>query len=125
MVEKFIADIPASIWAEGRPPRVKAWSSSFNVASWVKIGGAQGEIRLNILHQDDAGSHRTLVDKVNIKADGSSLLSSQVNLRFVGKVKDIKVTLELGDSAMRHLVEELYVQRSDSSQPQRKLIANF
>lgn len=125
MIEKYIADVPASVWEEGRPARLPNWESSFNVAAWVRISGAAGKIALLVIHQDDAGEHRTLVDGANISSDGSSLLSSQIRLRFIGKVKAVKAVLQLENPAMRHQVEELYMQWQESRQQQRKLIASY
>lgn len=125
MIEKFIADVPASVWEEGRPARLPNWESSFNVAAWVRVSGATGKVSLVVLHQDDAGEHRTLVDGASVNSDGSSLLSSQIRLRFTGKVKAVKVLLQLENPAMRHQVEELYMQWQESRQQQRKLIASY
>lgn len=125
MIEKFIADVPAKVWEEGRPARLPNWESSFNLAAWVRITGATGKISLLVLHHDDAGEHRTLVDGANVSVDGSSLLSSQIRIRFVGKVKSVKVLLQLENPAMRHQVEELYMQWQESRQQQHKLIASY
>jgi len=125
MVEKFIADVPSNIWAENRPASRNTWESSFNVASWVRVSGAQGKFALYVVHEDGAGTHRTLIDEAVSTGEGSSLLSSQVRLLFTKKVTNVRITLELEDPAMRHQVEELYMQLKDSQQQSRKLIANY
>ena len=110
MIDKFIADVPASVWEEGRPARQRSWESSFNVAAWVRITNGRGKVSLLIVHTDETGEQRALVDQTEITIDGSSLLSSQVRLRFTGKVTSVRVVLQLEDAAMRHQVEELYMQ---------------
>ena len=52
MIEKFIAKVPSRIWAEGRPGKVSQWEAEFNVASWVRVAGALGQIQLIVRYVD-------------------------------------------------------------------------
>ncbi len=125
MIDHFIAKVPKQIWAEGLSSRQPVWEASYNVAGWVKTLGGQGQISLIVEHEDGAGTHRTLVDNAHVTRDGDSLLSSQVRLRFKGQVKSVKLLLQLENDAMKHQMEELYMQRHQSKKPTRKLISNF
>ena len=76
MIEKFVAKVPARIWEEGRPPRLRVWEGDYNVAAWVRITGATGPIELRITYSDEAGDHHALVDAA--EADrGLDLLRSR------------------------------------------------
>jgi hypothetical protein len=125
MIEQFIAVVPASIWQEGRPAGAKSWESSFNVAAWIRLSGTAGKVALMVRHSDDTGVHRTPVDSAVANQEGSSLMSSQIRLRFSGKVKEVAVVLQLDNPDTRYQVEELYMQLQESHQQQRKLIASF
>lgn len=126
MIDKFIAKVPARIWEEGRPPRLRIWEGEFNVASWVRVAGATGPVELLLVYKDEAGAHRAKVDMAQIASEGSALLSGMVRLRFTGEVEDVQAVLSLGDAGMRFVVEELYVQRRGSTLSRTdKLISNF
>lgn len=126
MIEKFIAKVPARIWEEGRPPRLRVWEGEYNVASWVRVSGAIGSIELRMTYVDEAGEHSARVDGAEIARDGSALLSGMVKLRFTGQVEQLQAVLILSDPGMRFVVEELYVQRRGSTLSRTdKLISNF
>lgn len=126
MIEKFIAKVPDRIWEEGRPARLRIWEGEYNVASWVRVTGATGQLELLVTYTDEAGDHRACVDTASIRADGSALLSGMVKLRFTGKVEQVQVVLMLSDAQMRFVVEELYVQRRGSTLGRTdKLISNY
>lgn len=126
MIEKFVAKVPARIWEEGRPPRLRVWEGDYNVAAWVRITGATGPIELRITYSDEAGDHHALVDAAEITSDGSALLSGMVKLRFTGQVEQVQAVLRLGNAGMHFVVEELYVQRRGSALSRTdKLISNF
>lgn len=125
MIEKFIADVPSSIWAENKPSSRDTWESSFNVASWIRINGAQGRFALYVIHEDSAGTHKTLIDEATAEGKSSSLLSAQIRLKFTKKVASVRIVLALEDPNMRHFVEELYMQLKDSQVQNKKLIANY
>ena len=126
MVAKYIAEIPSRIWAEGRPPKVRAWETQFNVASWVRISGATGDVGLEIRWRDERGDQSVRVDRTEAGGDGSVLLSGMVQLRFSGKVENVNAVLTLGSPSMRFVVDELFMQRRGAQQTvQNKLISNF
>lgn len=126
MIEKFIAEVPSRIWAEGRPPRLRQWEGHFNVASWVRISGGAGEVTLSIRWRDEKGEHDQRVDLAHASADGSVLLSGMVRLRFNGDVEGVTAVLGLADPGMRYVVDELYMQRRGGQQAAaNKLISNY
>lgn len=127
MIEKFIAEIPSRIWAEGRPAKLRQWETHFNVASWVRINGAAGRVALSIRWQDDKGEHDARVDLAEANGgDESVLLSGMVQLRFSGEVHSVTAVLGLGEAAMRFVVDELYIQRRGGEQTAgNKLISNY
>lgn len=126
MVEKEITVVPTRIWAEGKPPRLRVWEAEFNVASWIRVSGASGDLVLSVKYLDEAGEHMALVDRTSVEGDGSALMSGLVRLRFTGDVKMVSVVLKHSDAAMRYQVDELYFQRKGSAlAPEDKLISNF
>lgn len=126
MVQKLVAEVPSRIWGEGKPPRMRVWENEFNVASWIRVSGGNGELALTAFHIDEAGEHMTLIDRTLIDGDGSALMSGLVRLRFTGEVETVQVHLKLGDAAMRFHVDELFFQRRGSNlRREDKLISNF
>ena len=126
MIDKFIADVPARIWAEGRPPKLRNWEAEYNVAGWIKISGATGEMSLLVRYEDEAGQHDSLVDRCTVTSEGSSLVSGLIRLRFSGEVGRVQVILRLSDPAMRFQVDELFVQRRGNAlRREDKLISNY
>ncbi|MDF1780939.1 MAG: hypothetical protein P1U67_06540 [Alcanivoracaceae bacterium] len=126
MVQKLVAEVPSRIWGEARPPRMRVWENEFNVASWIRVSGGNGELALTAFHIDEAGEHTTLIDRTLIDGDGSALMSGLVRLRFTGEVELVQVHLKLGDAAMRFHVDELFFQRRGSNlRREDKLISNF
>ncbi|EKF74467.1 hypothetical protein A11A3_08600 [Alcanivorax hongdengensis A-11-3] len=126
MIEKFIAKVPTRIWSEGRPPRARQWESEFNVASWVRVGGAAGQVQLVVRYMDDKNDHAVLVDTADVGGDGSALLSGMVRLRFTDAVEQVQISLRLADASMTHIVEELFMQRRGAAlRPGDKLISNY
>lgn len=126
MVERLVAEVPERIWAEGKAPRQKRWQAEFNVASWVRFSGPGGEAALLVRHEDDAGVHSHVVDRVVVAHDSSSLMSGMIRMEFSGQVRMVEVLLKLSDSGMRFTVDELYVQRRGTElRRQDKLISNF
>lgn len=126
MIEKFIAEVPERIWAEGRPPKLRQWESHFNLASWVRISGGIGDVSLSLRWRDEKGEHDQRVDLAQASGDGSVLLSGMIRLRFNGPVEGVTVVLGLADPAMRYVVDELYMQRCGGLQSAgNKLISNY
>jgi hypothetical protein len=126
MTHKIVAEVPARIWEEGRPPKLRTWETEFNVAGWIKVGGAAGEVALLMCYEDEAGEHICPVDRTVIVGDGSNLMSGLIRLRFTGQVRSVTVQLKLSDPAMRFQVDELFVQRRGSAlRREDKLISNY
>jgi len=126
MIDKHISDVPTRIWAEGRPPKLRVWDTEFNVASWIKISGAVGEISMLLRYDDEAGEHSFVVDRASVTGEGSNLMSGLVKIRFTGQVGKVQVLLRLSDPAMRFQVDELFVQRRGNSlRREDKLISNY
>lgn len=126
MVERLVAEVPERIWAEGKAPRQQRWQAEFNVASWVRFSGPAGEAALLVCHEDDAGSHSQLVDRVSVSEASSSLMSGMIRMSFTGQVGAVEVVIKLSDAAMGFTVDELYVQRRGTElRRQDKLISNF
>jgi hypothetical protein len=129
VLNKLLAEVPARIWEDGRPPGLNIWNAEFNVAGWIKASGAKGEISLLLCHEDEAGKHCCVVDRCTVSDESNNLMSGQVNVRFTGMVKKVQMilklpdpvmqmhsdseTLILSDPVMRVHVEELFVQRKD------------
>jgi hypothetical protein len=126
MNEQRLARVPQRIWAEGRPANARNWASEFNMASWVRLTGVGGQMELVVRHRDDAGEHVTTVDSVEAGGQESALLSGVVRLTFQGRVENVEVHLKLAGETMRYEVDELFMQRRDSSAGRdNKLISNF
>lgn len=126
MIKKLVANVPGRVWEDGKPPHMRVWENEFNVASWIRISGADGDLSLMVWHIDEAGEHTSLIDRTQIQGDGSALMSGLVRLRFTGKVELVQVQLQLSDPAMRFNCDELFFQRRGSSLKQDdKLISNF
>lgn len=126
MIDKHISDVPTRIWAEGRPPKLRLWDVEFNVAGWIKISGAVGEISLLLRYDDEAGEHSCVVDRAAVTGEGSNLMSGLVKVRFTGQVGKVEVMLGLSEPAMRFQVDELFVQRRGNSlRREDKLISNY
>jgi hypothetical protein len=126
MIDKHISDVPARIWAEGRPPKLRVWETEFNVAGWIKITGALGEATMLLHYEDEAGEHSCVVDRAAVTGEGSNLMSGLVKIRFTGQVSAVQVQLRLSDPAMRFQVDELFVQRRGNSlRREDKLISNY
>jgi hypothetical protein len=111
MQNKLIADVPARIWEDGRPTGLHIWDAEFNVAAWVRVSGTNGEIRLLLCHEDDAGQHGCIVDSCAVSGESNSLVSGLISVRFTGKVKKVQMILKLSDPEIRTHVDELFVQR--------------
>lgn len=119
MYNKLVAEVPARIWEDGRPPGLNIWDTDLNVACWVKAIGAKGEISLLLCHEDEAGQHSCVVDRWTISGESNNLMSGLISVRFTGKVKKVQIILKLSDPElrmhsdpeMRIRVEELFVQR--------------
>ena len=126
MIEKFIAKVPSRIWAEGRPGNMKPWEAEFNVASWVRVAGAKGQIQLVVRYVDKRDDRSVLVDKTEVTGEGSALLSGSILLRLNADVEEVQVSLRLANPAMNFVVEELFMQRRGSALgASDKLISNF
>lgn len=126
MIDKHIADVPKRIWEEGRPPKLRIWDAEFNVAGWIKVSGAQGEVVLQVNYEDEAGEHACVVDRCQVSGDSSSLMSGLIRMRFTGSVDNVRVVLRLSEPAMRFHVDELFVQRRGSTlRREDKLISNY
>jgi hypothetical protein len=126
MIKKVIASVPARIWEEDRPPRLKVWEVELNVASWIRVSGANGDLALTLVYEDEAGEHISLVDRTAVDGDGSALMSGLVRTRFTGNVARMHVVLQLSSDSMRFNVDELFVQRRGSTaQKEHKLISNY
>lgn len=126
MVDKIVASVPARIWEEGRPGKQKLWDVEYNVASWVRINGAQGDVALAVHYEDEAGSHQHQVDRAAVNSESSHLMSGLIKLRLTGKVSRFDMVLSLSNPAMRHQVDELFIQRKGSAlSRETKLISNY
>lgn len=126
MIDKHIADVPSRIWEEGRPPRLRVWDAEFNVAGWIKVSGATGDVSLMVRHEDDTGEHISLVDRTTVAGDGSNLMSGLIRMRFTGSVSKVEVLLRISDPGMRFQVDELFVQRRGNAlRREDKLISNY
>lgn len=126
MIEKFIAKVPARIWADGRPGKARQWETDFNVASWVRIAGASGKVQLMVRYMDNQDDQAVLVDTADVAGDGSALLSGAVRLRFNAGIEQVQISLRLSDSNMTHVVDELFMQRRGASlRSSDKLISNY
>jgi hypothetical protein len=126
MIDKVVTDVPARIWEEGRPPKARGWDAEFNVAGWIKVIGARGDVSLMVRHEDEAGEHVCLVDRCAVTGESSSLMSGLIRMKFTGKVSSVQVLLRLSDAAMRFHVDELFVQRRGSAlRREDKLISNY
>jgi hypothetical protein len=126
MTEKFVARVPESVWAEGRPAGARSWVAEFNVASWVRVTAAGGRVLMLVRHMDAAGEHESVVDVAQVGGNDSALLSGVVRLRFQGQVEQVQVSLKLSSPDIRYEVDELFMQRRDSALgPDMKLISNF
>ncbi|KGD63674.1 hypothetical protein Y5S_03097 [Alcanivorax nanhaiticus] len=126
MIEKFIAKVPSRIWAEGRPGKSRLWEAEFNVASWVRVAGAPGQVQLVVRYMDKDKERAVLVDTADVKGEGSALLSGSILLKLSAEVEQVQVSLRLADPAMTFVVEELFMQRRGSSLgASDKLISNF
>lgn len=126
MIDKFIAEVPARIWAEGRPPKLRNWEAEYNVAGWIKVLGATGEVSLLVRYEDEAGQHDCLVDRCSVTGEGSNLMSGLIRLRFTGEVGRVQVILRLSDASMRFQIDELFVQRRGNAlRREDKLISNY
>ena len=125
MIDKHISDVPARIWEEGRPPKLRVWEAEFNVASWIKVAGATGDVTLLVRYDDESGEHDCVVDRSSVTSDASNLMSGLIRMRFTGKVGKVQVLLRLSDPAMRFQVDELFVQRRGNVlRREDKLISN-
>ncbi|MBQ0752645.1 MAG: hypothetical protein KBT87_08935 [Gammaproteobacteria bacterium] len=126
MIKNVIASVPARIWEENRPPRLKVWEVELNVASWIRVSGASGDLALVLVYEDEAGEHTSMVDRTAVDGDGSALMSGLVRTRITGDVARMHVVLQLSDEGMRFNVDELFVQRRGSAvQKEHKLISNY
>ncbi|MDF1628972.1 MAG: hypothetical protein P1U78_04160 [Alcanivoracaceae bacterium] len=126
MIDKHISDVPARIWEEGRPAKLRIWEAEFNVASWIKVMGATGEVSLLVRYDDESGEHDCLVDRSSVTGESSNLMSGLVRMRFTGKVGRVQVLLRLSDPSMRFHVDELFVQRRGNAlRREDKLISNY
>jgi hypothetical protein len=125
MFDKLIADVPTRIWEEGRPAEQRIWDTEFNVASWIKVSGYQGEVSLLMRYEDESGENHRVVDHCKVTSGDRALLSGPVGVRFTGKVKKVQMLLRLADPAIRFHVDELFVQRKGQDlQRENKLISN-
>tara|TARA_Y100001972_G_scaffold62046_1_gene76023 strand:- start:567 stop:947 length:381 start_codon:yes stop_codon:yes gene_type:complete len=126
MIDKHIADVPARIWEEGRPPKLRVWEAEFNVASWIRVTGATGEVTLLVRYEDEAGQHDCIVDRSSVTSEASNLMSGLIRMRFTGKVGSVQVLVSLSEPAMRFQVDELFVQRRGNAlRREDKLISNY
>lgn len=126
MIDKHISDVPGRIWEEGRPPKLRVWEAEFNVASWIKVTGATGDVTLLVRYDDESGEHDCVVDRSSVTSEASNLMSGLIRMRFTGKVGKVQVLLRLSDPAMRFQVDELFVQRRGNAlRREDKLISNY
>jgi hypothetical protein len=126
MIDKHVSDVPARIWEEGRPPRLRIWEAEFNVASWIKVMGATGEVSLLMRYDDESGEHDCLIDRSSVSSESSNLMSGLVRMRFTGKVGRVQVLVRLSNPSMRFQVDELFVQRRGNAlRREDKLISNY
>lgn len=122
MIDHYICAVPESVWSQGRPPNTCVWEASFNLMAWVNASHATGGIELMMQHSDAAGDHYTRVDAVQGSGPKTHLLSSQIRLRFCGKVTAVRVILRLTNGNMLYRLDELWIQPQGLSQPPRKLL---
>lgn len=126
MIDKHISDVPGRIWEEARPPKLRVWEAEFNVASWIKVTGATGDVTLLVRYDDESGEHDCVVDRSSVTSEASNLMSGLIRMRFTGKVGKVQVLLRLSDPAMRFQVDELFVQRRGNAlRREDKLISNY
>ena len=111
MIEKFIAKVPGRIWADGRPAKARQWEAEFNVASWVRVAGAAGQVQLVVRYIDSKSEKAVVVDTADVGGEGSALLSGSIRLKLSADVEQVQISLRLSDPGMTHVVEELFMQR--------------
>ncbi len=126
MIEKFIAKVPGRIWADGRPAKARQWEAEFNVASWVRVAGAAGQVQLMVRYIDSKSEKAVLVDTAEVGGEGSALLSGSIRLKLTADVEQVQISLRLSDPGMTHVVEELFMQRRGAAlKSSDKLISNY
>lgn len=128
MKEKFIAKVPETLIIQ--PPQMTsrtAWSSSYNVACWVRLQ-QQRPCRMALLLKfvDQEGITKQLkVDQCSTELSVTMLLSGQIPIPATGRIIDMGVYLESSDGCPPHVIDELFVQCIDkASSRENKLISS-
>lgn len=111
-VEKFLALVPGTTYAQAGVSGTAKWSSDYNVACWVR-GRATSPTRLSLVlrFRDANGEHQTVVDRAECRQDSAMLLAGKVTVVASGRIEVMDAWL-LGEPTCEMAVDELYVQRA-------------
>ncbi|MFZ5757663.1 MAG: hypothetical protein ACOY3X_12205 [Pseudomonadota bacterium] len=122
-LERMIAPVPASTYAQAGIAAGQKWTADYNVACWVR-GRAQfaSTVTLSLRYRDGTGDRQVVVDRAGCDKESSLLLSSRVRVPATGRIEEMTVWL-FGEPACELFVDELYVQRTGSDAGARPLLA--
>ena len=99
----------------------QAWSATFNVACWLRVQyPIQSPIILKLLFRDSRGWRQVLVDEGFVNAQNRILLSGAAEVRAIGPIFEMKINAAGVSSVMKMSAEELFVQRVEEPQQQKK-----
>jgi hypothetical protein len=117
MKDKFIAKVPDSYVIHPQVSARTAWSSSYNVACWVRLLQPRPcKISLVIKYVDqDNCTKQVTVDTGSSELGASILLSGMTTIPAVGRIIDMGVYLESSDNCPPYVVDELFVQSTDKA----------
>lgn len=117
MKEKFIAKVPESYILHPQISTRTAWSSSFNVACWIRFQQQRPcKIALIIKYVDQEGiTKQVTVDQCSHELGASMLLSGMATIPAIGRVIDMGVYLDISENCPAYAVDELYVQSTDKA----------
>ena len=126
MKDKFIAKVPESYIPHPQLSARTQWSSSFNVACWVRLQQPRPcKMKLVVKYVDqDSETKQVIADQGSNEMGASILMSGLVTIPAVGKIIDMGVYLEIPENCPPYVVDELFVQSTDKAAAKApKLIA--
>lgn len=113
-IERLLAPIPSTTFAQCGTSASQRWTADYNVACWVR-GRASAPIKLSLVirYRDGGGEHQLTVDGAECRQTEAMLLAGRLTVPATGPVTDMSVWLLSNPAgpAGEVLVDELYVQR--------------